>query len=539
MARFNPLRANLNPFQNPRRDQNSLGSTNDFPELANIVTADPLIHGYVYILNRNKSALTAAGTVWEKSICALYQGGQFVSFKDYASKKISKWFDLMTLSSPYMITENNEFNDYDWKMNVYCFQWQWGDGDKDRWILATDKDISRSDWVSKIMTLLRLKKGHINMLVSANYVTSFNVQTLTGQTPNYLTPKKKNRVVSLIINADEEGYPDVPYEEVEEEDANKVIEQCAAGKLDELDLSGLKLHGWYKMQGGPVYDRVPKVSILDLSLNMLTDIPDDFYRLKEIEELIVNGCRIAQYPKRCYEFHFLKELSLNGNLIPAIPQEIGYITGLIKLKMRSNKLTSIDPAIGCLRSLKELNLGGNRQLGSTPAGIPASIGELRALQVLDLSMCGIERVPPEICFCEKLLELNLSSNQIQALPSDLGRMSCLMLLNLSENQITELPFSMGFCKLLGNDSQESFSIDLSGNALKKEYIHADSKALIKYLTKRMELAPPKFGPPPKLPDRYAALPALKGVKSTVARQVAKENREKKRSVRMYVHFSSH
>jgi CCR4-NOT transcription complex subunit 6 len=60
--------------------------------------------------------------------------------------------------------------------------------------------------------------------------------------------------------------------------------------------------------------------------------------------------------------------------------------------------------------------------------IPAGIGRLRGLQLLDVSSNHIRVVPPEIGLLLSLKELNLSNNEIDNLPLAFGKLFCLQVI---------------------------------------------------------------------------------------------------------------
>ena len=60
------------------------------------------------------------------------------------------------------------------------------------------------------------------------------------------------------------------------------------------------------------------------------------------------------------------------------------------------------------------------------------IGELRKLEILDLSDNQVENIPDEICGCEAMTHLTLAQNYLQHLPRDLGE---LLLWNNVKNNI--------------------------------------------------------------------------------------------------------
>jgi len=154
---------------------------------------------------------------------------------------------------------------------------------------------------------------------------------------------------------------------------------------------------------------------------------------------------------------------------------------VIKINLRTNGMTGTIPAsIGSLKNLQVLDLGGNAINGSIPAAlgklvnlqtlnmdntslsgsIPSSLGKLVNLQVLNLfnnHLSGI--IPPSFGNLVNLQKLYLNRNQLTGpIPSTLGNLKYLSVLYLDTNQLTDsIPSSLGnlsnLIELILNDNQ--------------------------------------------------------------------------------------
>lgn len=487
-------------------------STND--KRSNIATGEKnVMQGDLFLLDKKNRE-------WKKVYCTVNQDLFFTMYASNEKKHVIKTIDLAILTSPYHVLDTNEFNDLVWNEPRFGFQFFIESSSKSdkkdfEWILSATSENIRGNWTSKIQTMLRIKTGTLNPLANnGTWIREFKSSEL-GQGPQPTSTKKPPVKAPRI---DSVYFPDIPYEEIEEEDVNKVVEQTKTMNLDELDLSNLNLHCWPVLIDGPVYTRTPNVSIVDLSFNMLKSLPTDILKLQFVEELIVNGCRLKSFPPNLYQLVYLKDLQLNGNMIDKIPQEIGYLTGLQKLKLNNNHIDKIDDAIGCLRKLKILHLSGN------PIGIlPTSIGEMKSLQVLDLSYCDLEYITPEITYLENVYDMNLSGNKIKRLPNEFGRLKSLSLLNLERNEITELPASLGYCKFLMSDSKDQINLILNPIVDNREL--QTSREIINGLRASHNInenSVPSWQPLKPSIDRYATLPKL-----TQDGLVKKEKKKKK------------
>jgi leucine-rich repeat protein SHOC2 len=126
----------------------------------------------------------------------------------------------------------------------------------------------------------------------------------------------------------------------------------------------------------------------------------------------------------------LQEFDLTG----AVPAEIGRLSALRVLNLIRTQLTSVPAEIGQLTLLKELYLHDNRL-----TSVPAEIGQLTSLEVLNLSDNQLTRVPAEIGQLTSLRELYLHRNRLTSVPAEIGQLTSLRWLYLQRNQLTSLP----------------------------------------------------------------------------------------------------
>ena len=133
------------------------------------------------------------------------------------------------------------------------------------------------------------------------------------------------------------------------------------------------------------------------------------------------------------------ELSLEDfGLTGAVPAEIGRLSALRVLNLGVNKLTSLPAEIGQLTSLEGLYLYGN-QLTS----VPAEIWQLTALEELYLHDNQLTSLPAEIGQLTSLTKLFLYNNKLTSLPAEIRQLTSLRELSLGSNQLTSLPAEIG------------------------------------------------------------------------------------------------
>jgi Leucine-rich repeat (LRR) protein len=138
-----------------------------------------------------------------------------------------------------------------------------------------------------------------------------------------------------------------------------------------------------------------------------------------------------------YPGNRVTELDLSSNLLSGtIPASIGDLTALEILDLSWNGLIGpIPEEIGGLTGLVELNLEYNPHLTGS---LPGTIGNLIALEFLNVhgdSLTG--PIPATIGSLTKLQTLNLSNNRLSSsIPATIGGLADLTELNLTVNQLT-------------------------------------------------------------------------------------------------------
>ena len=111
---------------------------------------------------------------------------------------------------------------------------------------------------------------------------------------------------------------------------------------------------------------------------------------------------------------------------------------MLALYLDGNQLTSVPAELGNLSSLKVLDLSGNHLIS-----VPAELGQLAALVTLNLSENQLTGVPAALGQLATLSELYLSDNQLSSVPASLGNLSSLTDMYLEGNLLTRVPAELG------------------------------------------------------------------------------------------------
>lgn len=140
------------------------------------------------------------------------------------------------------------------------------------------------------------------------------------------------------------------------------------------------------------------------------------------------------------------ELELRGKKISprplprsltTIPEEIGQLTALEKLEIRSNEIKQLPDALFTLTKVIELDVSNNGLEALSP-----KIRQLVNLRKLRVGMNKLMIVPESIGSLAALEDLDLSSNDIEELPASVGDLLNLRRLDLGENVLSNLPASL-------------------------------------------------------------------------------------------------
>ncbi|KAF8033798.1 hypothetical protein BT93_C0148 [Corymbia citriodora subsp. variegata] len=127
-----------------------------------------------------------------------------------------------------------------------------------------------------------------------------------------------------------------------------------------------------------------------------------------------------------------------------MPSAMCQLKNLSTLKLERQCMQELHPSIGELASLTCLSLKYCYQLRK----LPDSIGKLRSLLELNLSITRIKKLPNSIGDLKVLEKMNLGWSKIMGLPNSIGGLESLLDLNLEHSKITALPASIGYLKRL-------------------------------------------------------------------------------------------
>ncbi|CAL2035943.1 hypothetical protein CAEBREN_32822 [Caenorhabditis brenneri] len=172
------------------------------------------------------------------------------------------------------------------------------------------------------------------------------------------------------------------------------------------------------------------ISMLDVSFNSLSALPEDIGTLTNLKTLIARNNLLEHLPKGMQLLENMEHLYLSGNRLEYLPPVILTMRKLKTLHLGGNRIDSCPSNISVLTSLTVFYLGGNRL-----REIPASIGCLDQLENLGLCDNILETIPSTLGDLHYLETLSLHNNKLRTLPTDILNLRRLQQLSLRNNPL--------------------------------------------------------------------------------------------------------
>ena len=121
------------------------------------------------------------------------------------------------------------------------------------------------------------------------------------------------------------------------------------------------------------------LTILDMSSNGLTTLPENLCTLPCLQELHVNWCELSALPENIGRLKNLKKLASGFNQLCSLPESICSLPCLETLLVNDNSLSKLPTRIGRGLSLREIAVQYNQI-----TELPQSIGQLESLRDFNL-----------------------------------------------------------------------------------------------------------------------------------------------------------
>lgn len=210
-----------------------------------------------------------------------------------------------------------------------------------------------------------------------------------------------------------------------------------------------------------------KLKDLNLAYNSLKELPGNIQKLSQLETLNLRGNELTSLPESLGSLSKLSVLKvdnpdnyLHTNQLKQLPASFGNLAALDSLFLAGNLLSDVPQSLTKLKQLRYLDLSWNKF-----ESFPKAVLGITSLEYLNLAINHIKVIPDEIGNLTNLRYLNCKGDffvnyqlKIKALPAAMGQLNRLETLILSDNVIESLPESIGNCVALQH-------VDLKDNLL--------------------------------------------------------------------------
>ena len=176
--------------------------------------------------------------------------------------------------------------------------------------------------------------------------------------------------------------------------------------------------------------------------NNLIELPTSINNLFGLKDFRCHCNKLTVFPKICNLINVF--LICYSNEITSLPPEIGNLTNLQIFMFTQNELTTLPSEIGNLINLTDFMCGHNKL-----TTLPPEIGNLINLSGILICCNQLTTLPSEIGNLTNLTKLWCNGNKLTTLPSEIGNLINLQQFKCNFNQIKTLPQEM--CKLINLD----------------------------------------------------------------------------------------
>lgn len=157
------------------------------------------------------------------------------------------------------------------------------------------------------------------------------------------------------------------------------------------------------------------LEFLNLSDNQISELPDNFWRLKKLKIAFFNANQFKTFPKVLAKCPSLSMVSFKNNQITQVEQLSENIRWLI---LTNNQIEQLPPKIGRLSRLQKLMLAGN-QLRT----LPDTIAGCKRLELIRLAANQLDELPDRLIALPRLSWLAYAGNPFCSKPAGSSKLS--------------------------------------------------------------------------------------------------------------------
>lgn len=150
---------------------------------------------------------------------------------------------------------------------------------------------------------------------------------------------------------------------------------------------------------------ISQINFIDLSSNLLTSIPKEFFNLTNLIILNLSSNFLEEIPDEVENLQCLKEFNLGFNRLKSLPESMGNLSRLLILNINNNRLTSLPESFGNLAKLTRLNASSN-----LITSVPNSFIKLKSIIEIDFKYNNISTIPSIWCRMRARTKLYFENN---------------------------------------------------------------------------------------------------------------------------------
>jgi Leucine-rich repeat (LRR) protein len=181
---------------------------------------------------------------------------------------------------------------------------------------------------------------------------------------------------------------------------------------------------------------IPEVSVLAKGGSAIRRYFDGANKAITHRTFVLSSCGLSFLPDALMNKQLL-HIEINNNYVSSLPMSLFALEMLETLDVSFNRMLQLPAAIGDLAHLKLLNLDGNLL-----SSLPDSIGYLLRLKLLSVSSNRVFELPNTLPACTSLTCLRLNENVLSILPQGIGMLPHLVRIEISANPFTQLQLEL-------------------------------------------------------------------------------------------------
>ncbi|KAK2640464.1 hypothetical protein Ddye_028259 [Dipteronia dyeriana] len=171
---------------------------------------------------------------------------------------------------------------------------------------------------------------------------------------------------------------------------------------------------------------------LYLDETAIEELPSSIEYLCRLVLLDVKSCsRLKSLPNNICNWKSLKRLNLSDcSELASLPDEIGSLESLMELEAEGTAIREVPASIKCLNNLNMLSFRSYYTDQETVSLLLPPLLDLHHLRELDLTNCGIMKIPDSLSNLSSLKRLYLFKNNFESIPTAIINLSNLSELNI-------------------------------------------------------------------------------------------------------------